>query len=56
MSTDPAAAERQIREALAAAGHALARLERIVPTLEDVFVSLIEARDAAAGRQQEVAR
>jgi ABC-2 type transport system ATP-binding protein len=53
---DPAAAEAQIRSVLAGAGFRLARLERIVPTLEDVFVSLIEARDAAAGRQQEVRR
>jgi len=56
VAPDPVAAETAIRGALTAHGFRLARLERIVPTLEDVFVSLIEARDAAAGRQQEVAR
>jgi ABC-2 type transport system ATP-binding protein len=56
VAADPVAAEEQIRTVLAGAGHRVARLERIVPTLEDVFVSLIEARDAAAGRQQEVRR
>lgn len=56
VAPDPVAAEAAIRAALAANGFRLARLERIVPTLEDVFVSLIEARDAAAGRQQEVRR
>ncbi len=55
VAADPAAAEAAIRPALAAAGHRLARLERIVPTLEDVFVSLIEARDAAAGVRKEAA-
>lgn len=56
VAADPAAAESAIRDALASGGFRLARLERIVPTLEDVFVSLIEARDAAAGKQQEVRR
>jgi len=56
VAAEPAAADAAIRDALAAGGFRLGRLERIVPTLEDVFVSLIEARDAAAGRQQEVAR
>jgi ABC-2 type transport system ATP-binding protein len=56
VAADPAAAEAQIRAALAGGGFRLARLERIVPTLEDVFVSLIETRDAAAGRQEEVRR
>lgn len=54
VAADPIAAEAAIRGALAGAGHRLVRLERIVPTLEDVFVSLIEARDAAAGVQKEV--
>ena len=56
VAADPAAAETAIRAALAAAGFRLDRLERIVPTLEDVFVSLIEARDRAAGAQQEFSR
>ena len=30
------------------------RVERIVPTLEDVFVSLIEARDRAEQPQRQV--
>ena len=54
VATDAAAAEPAIRAALAAGNFAGARIERIVPTLEDVFVSLIEARDEAAGRQTEV--
>jgi ABC-2 type transport system ATP-binding protein len=53
---DPAIATPAIGDALARDGFLLARLERIVPTLEDVFVSLIEARDAATGAQQEVRR
>jgi ABC-2 type transport system ATP-binding protein len=56
VAADPIAAEAAIRGALAGAGHRLVRLERIVPALEDVFVSLIEARDAAAGVQKEVRR
>lgn len=56
VAPDPVAADASIRAALAAHDFRLGRLERIVPTLEDVFVSLIEARDAEAGRQQEVAR
>jgi ABC-2 type transport system ATP-binding protein len=56
VAADPAAAQAAIRGALAAGGYRLDRLERITPTLEDVFVSLIEARDRAAGAQQEVAR
>ena len=54
VAADALAAERAIRAALAAGGFRLDRLERITPTLEDVFVSLIEARDRAAGTQQEV--
>ena len=37
-----------IRTALTVAGFPPPRVERITPTLEDVFVSLIEARDQAA--------
>jgi ABC-2 type transport system ATP-binding protein len=53
VAADPVAAERAIRAALTSGGFQLSRLERITPTLEDVFVSLIEARDRAAGAQQE---
>jgi ABC-2 type transport system ATP-binding protein len=56
VTAEPAAAEPAIRAALAAGGFRLDRLERIVPTLEDVFISLIEARDRAAGTQPEFRR
>lgn len=52
--TDPVTAERAIRAALVPPRFTLARVERIVPTLEDVFVSLIEARDRAGAPQTEV--
>ena len=45
-----------IRAALAGAGFRVARVEGITPTLEDVFVSLIEARDRANAPQSEVSR
>jgi ABC-2 type transport system ATP-binding protein len=45
-----------IRAALAAAGFTTTRVERITPTLEDVFVSLIEARDRATAPQPEFHR
>jgi ABC-2 type transport system ATP-binding protein len=56
VAADETAAVRAIRAALAAGGFRLERLERITPTLEDVFVSLIEARDREAGNQQEFRR
>ncbi len=37
--------EEKLREALISHGLSLERFERIVPSLEDVFVSLIEAKD-----------
>jgi ABC-2 type transport system ATP-binding protein len=54
VAPDAAAATAAIRAALAAGGFRLDRLERITPTLEDVFVSLIESRDRQAGAQTEV--
>jgi ABC-2 type transport system ATP-binding protein len=42
-----------IRTTLTAAGFAAPRVERITPTLEDVFVSLIEARDREVFAPQE---
>jgi ABC-2 type transport system ATP-binding protein len=51
---DRAAAE--IRALLDGKAHPLARIEQIVPSLEDVFVSLIEARDRAEQPQAEVER
>ncbi|HVT72718.1 MAG TPA: ABC transporter ATP-binding protein [Lacunisphaera sp.] len=54
VAADPAAADGAIRAELAARRFRLGRLERITPTLEDVFVSLIEARDRAGAAQAEV--
>ena len=45
-----------LRRLLAAKGHGEARVEIIVPSLEDVFVSLIEARDREQAPQKEVKR
>ncbi len=42
-----------IADKLAAAGYHAARPEKIVPSLEDVFVSLIEARDRQETRQRD---
>ncbi|HOD46589.1 MAG TPA: ABC transporter ATP-binding protein, partial [Opitutaceae bacterium] len=56
VATEAGPAIAAIRDALAAERIGLARIERITPTLEDVFVSLIEARDRAAGAQQEFRR
>jgi ABC-2 type transport system ATP-binding protein len=56
VASDAAAAERAIRAALAARNFPVERIERITPTLEDVFVSLIEARDRAEAQPTEVRR
>ncbi len=53
---DAEEASRRIRRLLAERGHRVDRIERIVPLLEDVFVSLIEARDRAEAPQAEVRR
>ena len=53
---DAAPAIQAIRSALAAAGFRAARVDAIVPALEDVFVSLIEERDRAGAPQSEVRR
>jgi ABC-2 type transport system ATP-binding protein len=45
-----------VRARLAERGFDAQSVEEIAPTLEDVFVSLIEARDRAAGAQAEVRR
>ena len=56
VATDAEMADRNIRETLTARGFAPVQVERITPTLEDVFVSLIEARDRAEAPQKEVQR
>ena len=56
VASDATATTAAIRAALVAGNFRLDRIERVTPTLEDVFVSLIEGRDRAAGSQQEVRR
>jgi ABC-2 type transport system ATP-binding protein len=56
VARDAAAADPAIRAALAGGGFRLDRLERITPTLEDVFVSLIEAHEQVDGSPAEVRR
>ena len=56
VAVDSDVAMAAIRERLEADGQAIERMERITPSLEDVFVSLIEARDRAEQPQAEVRR
>jgi ABC-2 type transport system ATP-binding protein len=49
-------AAKAISETLSAKGFSLGRLEAITPSLEDVFVSLIETRDRADQDSREVRR
>ncbi|HWQ09383.1 MAG TPA: ABC transporter ATP-binding protein [Holophaga sp.] len=56
MTEDAGHVEPELRRILAGAGFQVSALARITPSLEDVFVSLIEARDRAEGSQQEFAR
>jgi ABC-2 type transport system ATP-binding protein len=56
VAADEAAARAAATAALGAAGFTVRRIERVPATLEDVFVSLIEARDRAEGKLQEVRR
>ncbi|RJP65929.1 MAG: ABC transporter ATP-binding protein [Candidatus Abyssobacteria bacterium SURF_17] len=49
-------AAHAVRDLLERQGYKPTRIERIVPSLEDVFVSLIEARDRAEQPQEEVKR
>ena len=51
---DAGRAADEIRERLAAQGFRVERAEQITPSLEDVFVSLIEARDRAEQPMAEV--
>ena len=48
--------QTQMRRLLAGQGRRVERIERIVPSLEDVFVSLIEAHDRAEAPLAEVKR
>jgi ABC-2 type transport system ATP-binding protein len=54
VTLDSAAADPAIRQLLKRSGHQIERMEKITPSLEDVFVSLIEARDRAEQPQEEV--
>jgi len=56
VAADAAAATAAIQAALDAGGFQPRRIERITPTLEDVFVSLIETRDAADAAARETVR
>jgi ABC-2 type transport system ATP-binding protein len=51
---DAAEATGAIHSLLSQRGFQVVRVEKIVPSLEDVFVSLIEARDRAERPQAEV--
>jgi ABC-2 type transport system ATP-binding protein len=54
VATDAETAATAIRGLAASRGFAPMRVERIVPSLEDVFVSLIEAHDRAGGQEEAV--
>ncbi len=56
VAADGQCATAAIRALLGQQGRRLERIEKIVPSLEDVFVSLIEAHDRAEQPQQEVGR
>ncbi len=56
VAADGDAAALEIHHRLDALGRPAERIERIDPSLEDVFVSLIEARDRAGQPQQEFDR
>ncbi len=56
MTADAEILAPRLRAALESASFRVEAIERISPSLEDVFVSLIEARDRADGAQQEFAQ
>jgi ABC-2 type transport system ATP-binding protein len=56
VADDGARAATETRDRLSDRGFAIRQIEKITPSLEDVFVSLIEARDRAEQPQEEVRR
>lgn len=44
---------QRIRDCLTGSGHAVAGVQRVAPSLEDTFVTLIEERDRAERAPQE---
>jgi len=56
VARDGQAAQADSRRLLLERGHTVQRIELITPSLEDVFVSLIEARDRSEQPQAEVQR
>jgi drug efflux transport system ATP-binding protein len=56
VAVDGEVAARETGARLAQAGIRTARIEKIVPSMEDVFVSLIEARDLTPQARQELER
>jgi drug efflux transport system ATP-binding protein len=55
VAVDSGAAAAAIRQRLDARGYRIDRIEAITPSLEDVFVSLVEARDRAQKSAKEAA-
>jgi ABC-2 type transport system ATP-binding protein len=47
VAADGEVAAAAIRQQLETSGYGINRIEKITPSLEDVFVSLVEARDRA---------
>lgn len=56
VADDGKAVARSVEELLPQKGFHVERIEKILPSMEDVFVSLIEARDRATQLMQEVER
>ena len=53
VADDGEAAARLLKDSLPSKGFPVERIEKIVPSMEDVFVSLIEAHDHEAGSSRE---